>query len=256
MQASSRRVQHVPVPAKAVATRLTRLKACLVDDIRPGLFLVSATCGAIDAACVLALGGVFAEMMTGNLMLMAVALGSGGKIAHTERFLWPLIAFAIGSILGGRLMRAAEEPKTRKIGFFLVWSTIAVSAAICFAYEPNGRETLGRAVTALLAMGMGIQTVLLRRHGVPDVAINVMTLTMNAVLVDSRVAGGNPRKSARRALSIVCFFGGGVLSAFLVKFGTYWSLGLALVLYSLAMTPLLHGQKPEDDTPLIPTAKA
>lgn len=243
-------------PARILGMRLTALTSYLVEDIRPGLFLVSATCGVIDAACVLALGGVFAEMMTGNLMLMAVAVGSGGKIAHAERFLWPLIAFAMGSIISGRLMRAAEEPKVRKIGFFLVWLTIAVSVAICFVYEPSGRQTLGRAVTALLAMGMGIQTALLRRHGVPDVAINVMTLTMNAVLVDSRLAGGNPRKSARRVLSIACFFGGGVLSAYLVKFGTYWSLGLALLLYSLALTSLLHGQKPEDDARLIPAAKA
>ena len=250
------RVSQVPSPANSLAARLSHLKRHLIADIRPGLFLVSATCGAIDAACVLALGGVFAEMMTGNLMLMAVAIGSGGQIAHTERFLWPLIAFAIGSIGGGRLMRVADEERARKAGFFLVWCTIAVSAAICFAYEPNGRQTLGRAVTALLAMGMGVQTALLRRHGVPDVAINVMTLTMNAVLVDSRLAGGNPRKSVRRIVSIVCFFGGGVLSAFLVKFGTYWSLGLALALYTMAMGPLTRGQKPEDDAPLIPAGKS
>lgn len=227
----------------------------LVRDIRPGLFLVSATCGVIDAACVLALGGVFAEMMTGNLMLMAVALGSGGKIAHTERFLWPLFAFALGSIMGGRVMRGKNEQRNRHIGFFLVWSTIAVAAVVCVLYEPNGRETLGRAVTALLALGMGVQTVLLRRHGVPDVAINVMTLTMNAVLADSRLAGGDPRKSVRRIVSIGCFFFGGVVSAYLTRFGTFWCLGLALLLYTLAMPPLLRGQKPDDDAPLIPAGK-
>lgn len=240
-------------PATSLAPRLIRH---LVEDIRPGLFLVSATCGVIDAACVLALGGVFAEMMTGNLVLMAVALGSGGQIAHAERFLWPLIAFAIGSIGGGRLMRAANEARVRNAGFFLVWCTIALSAVICVAYEPNGRETLGRAVTALLAMGMGVQTALLRRHGVPDVAINVMTLTMNAVLADSRLAGGNPRKSVRRIVSIACFFGGGVISAFLVKFGTYWSLGLALLLYSMAMPSLTRGQKPDDDGQPVPLGKS
>jgi uncharacterized membrane protein YoaK (UPF0700 family) len=231
-----------------------RFARTLIKDIRPGLFLVSATCGAIDAACLLTLGGVFAEMMTGNLMLMAVAVGSGGKITHAERFLWPLIAFAIGSIAGGRLMRHREESQDRLIGFSLVWATIALSALICWYYEPNGHETLGRAVTALLAMGMGIQTALLRRHGVPDIAINVMTLTMNAVLADSRLAGGNPRNSVRRMISIACFVSGGILSAFLVKFGTYWSLGLALFLYSIALPPLFHGVKPEDAA--IPVAKA
>lgn len=244
------------VPPDSLHPHKNGLRDLLVRDIRPGLFLVSATCGVIDAACVLALGGVFAEMMTGNLMLMAVAVGSGGKIAHTERFLWPLFAFAIGSILGGRVMRGADDQRSRHIGFFLVWSTIAVSALVCLAYDPNGRETLGRAVTALLAFGMGIQTVLLRRHGVPDVAINVMTLTMNAVLADSRLAGGDPRKSIRRVISICCFFSGGVVSAYLTRFGTFWPLGLALLLYTLALPPLLRGQKPEDGTPLIPAGKS
>lgn len=246
----------MPSPAGSPAQPLDGLKQRLIGDIRPGLFLVSATCGVIDAVCVMALGGVFAEMMTGNLMLMAIAFGSGGQIAHAERFLWPLIAFALGSIAGGRLMRAVNETWFRHVGFMLVWCTIAASAVICLVYEPNGRETLGRAVTALLAMGMGIQTALLRRHGVPDVAINVMTLTMNAVLVDSRLAGGNSRRSARRLLSIACFFAGGAVSAYLVRFGTYWPLSLALVLYSLAMMPLMRGQKPEDDAPLIPPGEA
>ena len=44
--------------------------AHLANDIRPGLYLVSAVCGIIDSTCILSLGGVFAEMMTGNLLLM------------------------------------------------------------------------------------------------------------------------------------------------------------------------------------------
>jgi len=34
--------------------------------------MISSTCGLVDAVCFLALGGVFAEMMTGNLLLMAL----------------------------------------------------------------------------------------------------------------------------------------------------------------------------------------
>jgi uncharacterized membrane protein YoaK (UPF0700 family) len=36
-----------------------------------GLLLIAAVCGLIDAACFLALGGVFAEIMTGNILLLA-----------------------------------------------------------------------------------------------------------------------------------------------------------------------------------------
>ena len=230
-----------------------RLTGSFRRDIRPGLYLVSATCGIIDATCVLALGGVFAEMMTGNLLLMAVNIGSGGRITHIERYLWPLIAFSIGAILGGRLLRAASQTEENRIGFALVWITISLSALICWLYEPTGQETLGRAITALLALGMGMQTALLRRHGVPDLATNVMTLTLTAVLAELPVTGGKPKNSTRRIGSIASFFCGAMIGAFLLRYGTFLSLGLASLIYTLALVPLFRGRKPAEDTPLTTT---
>lgn len=223
------------------------------QDIRPGLFLVSATCGIIDATCVLALGGVFAEMMTGNLLLMAIHLGTGGQITHVERYLWPLIAFSTGAILGGRLLRAANRAEENRIGFALVWITIAASALVCWRYEPTGQETLGRAITALLAFGMGAQTALLRRHGLPDLATNVMTLTITAVFAELPVTGGKPKNSIRRMGSIASFFCGAMIGAFLLRYGTFVPLSLASLIYALALLPLFRGRKPAEDAPLTTT---
>lgn len=217
----------------------------LAGDIRPGLYLVSAVCGIIDATCILALGGVFAEMMTGNLLLMSVNLGSGGKILHAERFLWPLLAFGLGAVLGGRLLHGSDTQQDRRTGFILVWCAILIAAAICWWYEPNGHETLGRAITALLACAMGTQTALLRRHGVPDLATNVMTLTLTAILAESRLAGGSHTNVLRRALSITCFFLGGMVGAYLSASGTFYPLAVAAILYSAAMVPLMRGQRPQ-----------
>ena len=213
-------------------------------DLRPGLYLVSAICGIIDVTCIKALGGVFAEMMTGNLLLMAVDVGSGGTFDRSSRYLWPLGAFALGAILGGRLLLLPEERKVRRAAFFIVWSTILFSAGICWIYEPNGNETLGHAITAILAFGMGLQTAILRRHGVQDLATNVMTLTLTALLSESRLGEGSRPNVLRRALSIGCFFAGGVVAAALVYRGTVYPLGLAAVLYSLAIFPLMLGEKP------------
>jgi len=218
----------------------------LARDIRPGLYLVSAICGIIDVTCILSLGGVFAEMMTGNLLLMAVKLGSGATFIKAERYLWPLLAFGVGAVLGGRLLRGGNEQGERRIGFVVVWCTILLAAAVCWRYEPNGNETLGRAITALLALGMGLQTALLRRHGVPDLATNVMTLTITAVLAESRLAGGQRTNMLRRVLSIGSFFCGGVLGSFLAGHGTVYPLGLAAALYGIAMLPLMLGEKPGD----------
>ena len=222
-----------------------RLVERVTRDVRPGLYLVSAICGMIDVTCIKALGGVFAEMMTGNLLLMAVDVGSGGTFVRSSRYLWPLGAFAIGAILGGRLLLLPDERAVRRAAFMIVWSTIAISAGICGIYEPNGVETLGHAITAVLAFGMGLQTAILRRHGVQDLATNVMTLTLTALLSESRLGEGSRRNVVRRALSIACFFTGGVVAAALVYRGTVYPLGLAAILYSLAVFPLMLGEKPD-----------
>ncbi|MEI8178345.1 YoaK family protein [Aestuariivirga sp.] len=223
--------------ASGLINRVTR-------DLRPGLYLVSAICGMVDVTCIKALGGVFAEMMTGNLLLMAVDIGSGGTFDRSSRYLWPLAAFAIGAILGGRLLLLPQERQVRRFAFLIVWSTIFASAAICWAYEPNGREVLGHAITALLAFGMGLQTAILRRHGVQDLATNVMTLTLTALLSESRLGEGSRSNVSRRLLSIACFFTGGVIGAALVHLGTVYPLGLAACLYTLAIFPLMLGEKP------------
>ena len=221
-----------------VINRMTR-------DVRPGLYLVAGICGMIDVTCIKALGGVFAEMMTGNLLLMAVDVGSGGTFDRSARYLWPLAAFALGAILGGRLLLLPHERQVRRFAFGAVWSTILVSAVVCGVYEPNGNETLGHAITALLALGMGLQTAVLRRHGVQDLATNVMTLTLTALLSESRLGEGSRPNRLRRVLSIACFFCGGVAAAALVRHGTVYPLGLAAGLYTLAIFPLMLGEKPD-----------
>lgn len=214
-------------------------------DVRPGLYMVAAVCGMIDVTCVKALGGVFAEMMTGNMLLMAIDVGSGGTFERSSRYLWPLTAFAVGAILGGRLLHIGEEKKVRRDAFLIVWCTIAAAAAICGVYEPNGHETLGRAITALLAFGMGLQTAILRRHGVQDLATNVMTLTLTALLSESRLGEGSRPNVLRRLSSIGCFFLGAVVAAAIVRHGTVYPLGLAALVYALAAIPLIYGSKPD-----------
>lgn len=219
----------------------------MTHDVRPGLYLVAAICGMIDVTCIKALGGVFAEMMTGNLLLMAIDVGSGGTFERSSRYLWPLVAFSVGAILGGRLLHLGEDSRVRRNGFIAVWCTIIFAAIICGLYEPNGKETLGRAITALLALGMGLQTAILRRHGVQDLATNVMTLTLTALLAESRWGEGSRPNVLRRVTSIACFFSGGVIGAALVRFGTVYPLGLAALLYGLAVVPLIHGERPQQE---------
>src|SRR5260370_38342265 len=88
-----------------------------LSDVTTGLYIITATCGLIDAVCFLALGGVFAEMMTGNLLLMALSIGTGNALGDTTRYLPAMLAFMVGALLGGRLLRGPKKLQERRRRF-------------------------------------------------------------------------------------------------------------------------------------------
>jgi hypothetical protein len=65
----------------AVGPARRRLK-----DVTTGLYMITAICGLVDAVCFIGLGGVFAEMMTGNLLLMAFLIGTGSVLGDATRY--------------------------------------------------------------------------------------------------------------------------------------------------------------------------
>ncbi len=53
-------------------------------------------------------------------------------------------------------------------------------------------------VIGILAFGMGIQNAAVRKWGVPDLATNVMTLTMTGLITDTRLVGGDNHHAGKR----------------------------------------------------------
>jgi uncharacterized membrane protein YoaK (UPF0700 family) len=222
--------------ASSEPTWLARLEAFASPHLR-GLYLVSAVCGLVDAACFLTLGGVFAEMMTGNLLLLFIKLGAGQwPFAHGD-YLMALGAFALGALLGGRVVRSGWG--ATRHGFVLEWAILAAAVALSLVL-PLGPGDFGRnVVVATLALAMGLQNALLRRHGVPDLATNVMTLTLAAAVADSPLAGGANERLQRRVGSIASFALMAMVGAALAtSFGAWAALAMALLLFTLALTGL------------------
>lgn len=81
-------------------------------DVTTGLYMSGAICGLIDAVCFLALGGVLVEMMTGNLLLLAFSIGTGAPFGDTAHYLPAIVAFSIGAVLGGRLLRGRRRSRS------------------------------------------------------------------------------------------------------------------------------------------------
>jgi uncharacterized membrane protein YoaK (UPF0700 family) len=83
---------------------------------------------------------------------------------------------------------------------------------------------------------------MVRAHGVPDLATNVMTVTFTAIIADPKPAGGDNRNWRRRGLSVGLFVTGAAFGAFLLKFGVVWPLVATSLLFTIAMRPLLWGK--------------
>jgi uncharacterized membrane protein YoaK (UPF0700 family) len=212
-----------------------------LTDVTTGLYLITAICGLVDAVCFLALGHVFAEMMTGNLLLLAFSIGTGNIMDGSAHYVPAILAFVVGALLGGRLLRGPQKLKERRIGFAVEWMIILLATLLAGLTRPDDVNVSGQILVALLSLAMGIQNAMIRVHGVPDLATNVMTVSFTGIIADSTPAGGDNRNWHRRVLSVGLFFTTAAIGALLLQFGIVWPLLVASLVFSIAMIPLLFG---------------
>jgi uncharacterized membrane protein YoaK (UPF0700 family) len=222
-----------------------------------GFFAIAVVCGLIDAACFLALGGVFAEVMTGNMALLAFQLGTGESIGGGSpvRYLVALGAFAVGALAGGLIQRGPTVLFERRLGFAME-GVLLVAATSVAVVTGAGSSGAGRNLTvALLCVAMGLQNALMRMHGVSDLATNLTTITYMAIVADSSLARGTNPRFLRRAGSVLLFIGGATLGAWLTRWGAEWPLIVATGLFVLALVPIL-GSDPTTTVALPPQPAA
>lgn len=204
--------------------------------------MITAICGLVDVVCFLKLGGVFAEMMTGNLLLMALSIGTGAPLGDAAHYVPALAAFTVGALLGGRLLRGPQKLTERRIGFAVEWLLLVGATVWAAATHPDATNVAGQVLVAVLAFAMGLQNAMVRHHGVPDLATNVMTLTFTGIIADSKLAGGDNRNWRRRLASVGMFVVSAAIGAFIAQWGIVWPLALASLVCTVALMPLLYGE--------------
>jgi uncharacterized membrane protein YoaK (UPF0700 family) len=164
-----------------------------------------------------ALGHVFVANMTGNVVFLAFALaGAPGLSAGAS--LAALGAFLLGALAGGRIgvrfgaNRGAQLQRANVVGFGFVLIAIVLAAIIGHPVSSSSRYAL----IVPLALAMGIQNATARALAVPDLTTTVLTLTLTGIGADSRAAGGEGGRPARRLISAGAMFTGALIGALLV----------------------------------------
>jgi len=250
--------EEVPDPVPVVVLRpgspgtagvAARIGSISLPPLVVGVGAITAICGMLDAATFLGLGHVFAETMNGNIVLLAFTVGAHGVPGLTSLlpgnllpYVVALVCFAGGAVAGGRLVRRDGEAG-RRLGFASDAALIGIAAVVVALTRPGPADHARYLVIGILAVAMGIQNILIRRWGVPDLATNVMTKTIAFLVADSTLGGGDNPRAVRRGVSIMIFAAGATVGAFLTRYGVLWPVLTSFALLALAL-PILLLQPP------------
>ncbi|WP_197025839.1 YoaK family protein [Nocardioides sp. URHA0020] len=205
-----------------------RLAAVPLERMHLWLMLVlTFTTGIVDAVGYLGLDKVFTGNMTGNVVILGMALVGADGLPIVGPVL-ALLGFMGGAALGGRLLRRAGGAWTHlTTGLFAGVGVVMLAlAAILLAAGEDPARWLALGVTTLLGGAMGAQAATARFIAVKDVTTVVVTSTITGLAADSVLGSGQGGGSGRRATAVVLILAGAAVGAALLR----WHLGAGLVL--------------------------
>ena len=187
-----------------------------------GLGLMAVAAGGSDALAYLTLGNVFTSAMTGNTVLLCIAVGQG-RLAATLQSFTAFAAFVLGAALAAALSRQnvpQERMPSRLVPLFLLEiGFLAAFVAVWFAGD-RAAESLRYALIALSALAMGVQGVTARQINVPQVNTIVFTTTIISVVASCTHAllraSAIPFDTKRQIGILLVYAAGAVLMAVLI----------------------------------------
>jgi uncharacterized membrane protein YoaK (UPF0700 family) len=204
--------------------------------------LLTLTTGAVDVTSFLALGNVFSSVVTGDMVLLGAAAGTGRPelAVHSGVALAGyLVGVMAGALLAGRRHHASRTwPPS-------VTVTLAVELVILVAFSvgwelagthPSGAGQL--ALVAVLAVAMGLQAAAVRRLG--QMSTTYLTSTLTA-LVAGLVTGSKPDGMARSLGVLATIIIGAIAASVLLEQARAWVPLVILVPLGLVIVASVAG---------------
>ncbi|MCR1784316.1 DUF1275 domain-containing protein [Nocardioides carbamazepini] len=210
------------------------------------------TTGMVDAIGFLGLDRVFTGNMTGNVVILGMAVTGAGDLPVAGPLL-ALAGFLVGAAIGGRALRRAEPGWTRVTTLlFAAVGTIVLALGIATAVVGTEREPVALAVTTALGAAMGLQAATARFLAVKDVTTVVVTSTLTGLAADSRLGLGTGSGSGRRLLAVLGIGVGALAGALLLRAGLGWSL---VVVAGIVLATTLIAARFQTGRPARPAAR-
>jgi len=154
------------------------------------LLMLTWAAGAVDAVSYLGLGRVFTAMMTGNTVLLALAISQGEMMAVVRSAL-ALAGFSAGAAIGALMVTRRDErgewPSAVTHALAFEGLLLGVFVAIWHVTQTARTPAITNILILLSGLAMGIQSAAVRHLGVPGVATTYITGTLTSLMAD--VAG-------------------------------------------------------------------
>lgn len=166
---------------------------------------MAVTTGGMDAIGFIAMGGVFASVMTGNLVLLGVSIGhrNGSLATHVGVALAAYVVGVVaGFIVAGRPDRGRPTWPARVTAALLV--ELALIVGLTVGWELAGGHPVGDPQLLLLglaALAMGVQSSAVRSLAAPGLSSTYMTGTLTSLV--SAVAAGDRLAGQRQNLAVI-----------------------------------------------------
>jgi uncharacterized membrane protein YoaK (UPF0700 family) len=187
-----------------------------------GLGLMATAAGGSDALAYLTLGNVFTSAMTGNTVLLCIAVGQG-RLAATLQAFTAFAAFVLGAAVAAALSRRSEPQERvppRLMPLFLLEIGFLTAFVVVWFAGDRAAESVRYALIALSALAMGVQGVTARQINVPQVNTIVFTTTIISVVASCTQAllraSAVPFETKRQIGILLVYAAGAVLMAVLI----------------------------------------
>ena len=174
--------------------------------------------GSVDAVALLRLD-VFTAVMTGNIVLLGLAVGQGA-FGNALRSVIALIAYGVGVITGARIVGAVAiethwSPKvTRALAIEWVLQAAFLAGWLLSGSSPDG--AIATALVAFSGVAMGIQAATARALA-PGMSTTYVTGTLTGLLSELSALGSVSGDRRRRASIVVALALGAVAGALVLR---------------------------------------
>jgi len=207
--------------------------------VRDALLLtLTAATGSVDAVSYLGLGRVFTANMTGNLVLLGIAIGQG-QLAGSFRAVIAFAGFVIGVLVGVRVTTRAEVamvwPRSASLALL---AELGLLLGLVAGWEIAGARPAPAALDILIALSagaMGMQTAAARRLGVLGVTTTFVTGMLTGLIAALVMAGAGRSQLALWAATLAGLVIGAAVGAAVF---TVWRPGAPLVALLLVASVL------------------